>query len=860
MKKILLSNRGVAAALCGCSLLLSQNAAALNFSFGDVDANLSTLLTAGVAWRAENPDYSIISKRSHPSQHGLGAGDEVLCADDSTGGDPNQEGGSTEDLLGGCVLSGKEHHDYVNSPGGFSQNEDQGNLNYDRGDIVHAALKATVDLDLSWGDFGLFARGITFWDPTATDYEERHYDAIHQPGATLRSSEAEDEIGFSAELEDIYAYGSFDMFDRTLSVSVGKQQISWGESLTLVVNSINSVNAPNVIRLNTPGFALKELFIPTNAVLAGIDLTENTSMEAFYQLGWDPVQLPPIGDFFSPSDFAGTGNGYANLLFGREPEDPGNLQDQYIPGTPEHTAALGRGCINDGTNFGDDVTVYDRQNRDAFGNAANPDSQIDERVAEFGYYQAEREGDEEGGRVVCAAQSREPDDSGQWGVKFAYYAGWLNDTEFGFYYTNTHSRLPMASGIAGDINDDANTHNLHGLLSLAFALGAQPDGSLEEDDVDVLGTLKRADTAAIFLDYPEDIEMYGMSFNTTLGDLSVSGEVAYRPNLPVQINAVDVILAALGPAFGQARDSAGPSYLEAYRFGSQLRPEDQDEYDAARAAGASNYDAYWGLNNSRGPSGAYISNRNGSTRIGTSQYVAGEVIQGYERLEVANISTTLLYVMSQNPFGADQIIMIGDFGTTQVLNMPSLDELQFAAPGDDNWYGPGREEIDSVSTGNGGTPCTEVTNVLTNVVGIDGNASPIDTVVGLVGGLVNANDPLLNTDCVPGLLRQTPVSEPGSTFATASSWGFRALAFLKYNNLIFGANLNQLIGVYVDVNGNSPSPAGNFVEGRKRFVWGSEFQRGDWTMNFNYNWYTGAGDRNPENDRDNYGIDIRYSF
>lgn len=860
MKNILLSNHGLAAAFFGCSLLLSQNAAALNFSFGDIEGSMNVQLSAGAAWRAQDRDYSLISKRSHPSQQGLVAGDEVLCADDGSGGDPNPEGGSTEDLLGGCVLSGKEHHAFVTSPGSFTQNEDQGNLNYDKGDIVHAALKGTVDFDVTWENFGIFARVITFWDPTAMDYQERHFDAIHQRGETLRSQDIEDEIGFSAELEDIYAYGSFDIFDRTLSINIGRQAVSWGESLTLVVNSVNSFNGPNVVRLNTPGFDLKELFIPNSAILAGIDLTENTSMEAFYQLDWNPVKIPPIGDFFSTSDLAGTGQGYAMLPFGKEPEDPGNLQDQYRPNTADHEAALGRRCINDGTNFGDDVGIYERQNRDAFGNANNPDSQIDERVAEFGYYQAEREGDFHDGRTACAAASQTPDKDGQWGVKFAYYAEWLNDTEFGFYFMNYHSRLPYASAIAADVNDDSSQDNLHGLLSLAFSLGARPDGSLEEDDADVLGALKRVDTAAVFLEYPEDIEMYGMSFNTTFGDLSVSGEVAYRPSLPVQISAVDVILTALGPAFGQSRDAAAPSYLEAYRQGSNLRPEDQADYNAARANGQSNYDAYWGLNNGRGPSGIYESNRNGSTRIGTSMLAAGEVIHGYERLEVANVSSTLLYVTSQNPFGADQVTMVADFGTTQVFNMPSLEELQFAAPGDDNWYGVGREELDSAAVGNGGLACTEVTNALTNLIGLGGGATIIDTVVSVIEGLGNANQPLVDTACIPGVLRQTPMSEDGSTFATSSSWGFRVLTFLKYNNLIFGANLNQLLGVYVDVNGNSPGPAGNFVEGRKRFVWGSEFQRGDWAMNFNYNWYTGAADRNSENDRDNYGVDIRYSF
>jgi|GEM_PF-448081 len=875
-----LSQTCLVAACLGLTALFSGSANALNFSFGDVDASLGVLLSAGATWRAEDRDYSLISKRSHPSQHGLGVGEEVLCADDQTGGDPSAQNGIpligdllSEDLLGGCVLSGREHRQFVLAPGSYSQNRDQGNLNYDKGDVVHTALKATIDLDLAWGDFGLFARGISFWDPTAEDYEETHFDAIHQRPLTARSQAAEDEIGLSVELEDFYAYGSFDVLDRTLSINVGKQKISWGESLTFAVNSINSFNAPSLVRLHTPGFDLKELFIPTSAVLAGIDLTENTALEAFYQLDWNPVQLPPIGAYYSTSDVAGTGQGYAMLGFGREPEDPGNIQDQYVASTDpdsDHVAALGRGCVNDGTNFGDDVGIYQRQNRVAFGDADNPASQIPDRLAEFGFYQAEREGEEAAGRTICLADSKEPDADGQWGLKFSYYAEWLNDTEFGFYFMNYHSRLPIASFIASDINDDAGQEGLHALLSPIFNIGAQNDGSLEEDDADILGALKRVDTAAVFLEYPEDIQMYGVSFNTTFGDLSVSGEMAYRPNLPSQIATVDLTLAALAPAFNQARDAAGPTYVEAYRYGPQLgqnqrvgTAQERDQYQQAIANGASAYDAYWGLNNGRGPSGAYVSNRSnaeGETRIGTSNIIAGQIIQGYEELEVVNASVTMLYSTGQNPFGADQWTLIGDFGTTQVLNMPSLDELQFAAPGDDNWYGVSRDELDANAVGNGGTACQEVDNAVLNLAGLGSGATLIDTLTGVIGGLLNQNQSLINTNCVPGVLRQTPVSEDGSTFATASSWGFRVLSFLKYNNLIFGANLNQLFGVFVDVNGNSPGPGGNFVEGRKRFVWGSEFTRGDWTMNFNYNWYTGAGDRNDLNDRDTFGMDVRYSF
>lgn len=58
---------GAGVAVLAAGLLLANNASALNFEFGDVEANINTLLTAGAAWRAENRNYDIISKRSHPT-------------------------------------------------------------------------------------------------------------------------------------------------------------------------------------------------------------------------------------------------------------------------------------------------------------------------------------------------------------------------------------------------------------------------------------------------------------------------------------------------------------------------------------------------------------------------------------------------------------------------------------------------------------------------------------------------------------------------------------------------------------------------------------------------------------------------
>src|SRR5690606_2800190 len=43
-------------------------------------------------------------------------------------------------------------------------------------------------------------------------------------------------------------------------------------------------------------------------------------------------------------------------------------------------------------------------------------------------------------------------------------------------------------------------------------------------------------------EYAEDIRMFGTSFNTTIGNASVFGELAYRPNLPIGIATTNDLL------------------------------------------------------------------------------------------------------------------------------------------------------------------------------------------------------------------------------------------------------------------------------------------------------------------------------
>ena len=64
---------------------------------------------------------------------------------------------------------------------------------------------------------------------------------------------------------------------------------------------------------------------------------------------------------------------------------------------------------------------------------------------------------------MTRASDRDPSDSGQWGVALRHFAEELNNTEFGFYFINYHSRLPIVS---------ARTGSLLGIQSGLFAAQA----------------------------------------------------------------------------------------------------------------------------------------------------------------------------------------------------------------------------------------------------------------------------------------------------------------------------------------------------------------------------------------------------
>lgn len=353
-----------------------------------------------------------------------------------------------------------------------SVNEDDGDLNFDKNKPFANIVKATVDAELKWRNFGFFGRGSAYYDFDLHDSDKL--------GPVGRKRLGKDVVGL-----DGFFSGAFDLGGRNLNVRVGRQVISWGES-TFIANGINVINAVDLSKLRVPGSELKEAFIPTTGIWSSFQVTNAATIEGFYLTNHDKIRLDPRGSYFSNNDFASDDANRVILSFGRRRDEhtpPGN---PVPPGIPTLSATA--------------VSLYG-----PFDPAAS----------------------------VWAPRSadRDPSDDGQWGVALRYLAKDFNNTELGVYAMNYHSRIPLFSGIKG-----TTTSRLTGgpLIAPICATAA-------------LRALCATGTANYFAEYPEDIKLYGVSFNTSgpFG-IALQGEYAYRPNLPLQYATPELLLASLG--------------------------------------------------------------------------------------------------------------------------------------------------------------------------------------------------------------------------------------------------------------------------------------------------------------------------
>jgi hypothetical protein len=177
---------------------------------------------------------------------------------------------------------------------------DDGNKNFDDGDMTQNRISFSSDLDINYNSGGVFLRARGWYDDIYNDKSLAGAKSFQQDGIDLHKSEI--------ELLDAFIYHTFDIGERSLSLRLGEQVVNWGESL-YVFGGISAAQGPiDASKANAPGVELKDIFMPIGQVYAEMDITDSFSMGAYYQYGWEEIRIDAPGSYFNVVDVLGQGS------------------------------------------------------------------------------------------------------------------------------------------------------------------------------------------------------------------------------------------------------------------------------------------------------------------------------------------------------------------------------------------------------------------------------------------------------------------------------------------------------------------------------------------------------------------------
>lgn len=412
-------------------------------------------------------------------------------------------------------------------------NGNDGNRNFNKG-LVSQVFKINSDLQARYKNMGVFVRGVAFYDTQIID-KRNDYLSNNQPFQPSQTSPqsnrftkaTRNEAGHHAELLDAYIYGHTEIANLPITARLGNQVFNWGET-QFYRGGLNSVSAINAAKFRLPGAEIKEVLLPAEAISLNIGLSQNLSLETFYQWNWEETTVDPVGTYFSETDLFADGGRAAY-----------NRQPALIPLKP----------LYDGLSQAQVGGLKGGANIDSAGNI----------------------------KVSAVDNDVTAKDSGQFGLSLRFIAEQLNSTEFAFYFVNYHGKEPT---IYADINN-YQALNLS-QISSQVALGITPQvkhavansANISVSDLDAvlannalnpalaaayysalsnqaatatggIATLDVANHIVARREYTEDIQLYGLSMNTSIGKASLFGEIAYRPNLPIGISASDDLVGDL---------------------------------------------------------------------------------------------------------------------------------------------------------------------------------------------------------------------------------------------------------------------------------------------------------------------------
>ena len=495
-------------------------------------------------------------------------------------------------------------------------NSDDGGRNYKRG-LVSNTTGFTSELELARRNIGAFARVNGF-----IDFENEHGAREHRPLAEAAKNVA----GRDFEVLDLYVTGAFDAGDAPVDLRIGNHVLNWGES-TFIQNGVNVVNPFDVSRLRTPGAELRDALVPVPLVSASAAPTPELSVEGFYQLRWRKTEIDPPGTYFSTNDYVGTGGSraylsneaFASIVTDMGGPTPGSTLSNLIAAGAVNADLAAFAATPTGTALGWDCRPASAGPPPTF---AGPDCQpgfdrgflsvargADRTPGDSGQwgialrYLAESLNDTEFGFYFLKHHSRLPLVSAVYGTQGAYQRGLAAAGAVSAPGSNTIRAITsQATPLVTQAVTQAVTQQITDTVTAAVPAGtpqsvidqqvaAQLAQSATQQQIaaevqrqvqsqvtagvsgvaSALAIDRYGKSARYVVDYPEDLKVFGASFNTVLGasGWALQGEYSYHPDAPLQRTEESLFEDGLMPLTEALQGRPTPELLA--RLGTRLQ-------------------------------------------------------------------------------------------------------------------------------------------------------------------------------------------------------------------------------------------------------------------------------------------------
>ena len=227
------------------------------------------------------------------------------------------------------------------------KNQDDGNLNFSRGDVWANVLKGYLSLEYRWREYGAVASGKAWYDWELADGNRPWGNLANNfaPGQPLSDEGALPRSKFSGIVSDnLYVYGK-NRFETTgLDWTVGYQKLDWGNRYVVLggLRDLNPLDIPATLR---PGVVRDvETRIAFPAAFARLTPAPQWQIEGFYQFHFQRNAPNECGTLFAQQDFVS--EGCDKVLLGAGSDRASLANGQYLKRAPTpDTSNSGQGGV-----------------------------------------------------------------------------------------------------------------------------------------------------------------------------------------------------------------------------------------------------------------------------------------------------------------------------------------------------------------------------------------------------------------------------------------------------------------------------------------------------------------------------------